>query len=436
MRCCSAAWPGAPGGVVTAAAFLHDVQAFARSPSGCAAACREPVPGPLPPLSVAFGAAVLRGQACLLPGDASAARLAALGLQFPGSRGRGGTVRTRPSPCPALPWCALLGTGAVDGATRRCRPGSLAAVVFTSGSTGTPVAHRKAWGALAARSRAAAAAFGMADGRTALRGRHGAAGPHVWVRGDGAAAAARAGQHLVRPGLLPRGRRRRAGWRCRGHANPGHDAAAPARPAGPWAPPCRRCTPSSRRQPPWMPRPWPRRRRRRGRPRCWRYSARPRSAPSRTGAPRTATGGPPYPGLSPLRRTEEGDGHHRALGRPDARWRTRWRWTAGRFRLLGRRADLVKMGGHRASLVRADADPAGAGRRGGRRLRGARRPGAAHGRTPVGRGGGAAAAAPGTSWPTCAGGWTRCSCRAGCCASMPCRATSWASCRAKPCWPC
>src|SRR6185295_6569695 len=37
----------------------------------------------------------------------------------------------------------------------------LAAVVFTSGSTGEPVAHYKSWGALTERSNDAAACFGM-----------------------------------------------------------------------------------------------------------------------------------------------------------------------------------------------------------------------------------------------------------------------------------
>ncbi len=40
-----------------------------------------------------------------------------------------------------------------------------AAIVFTSGSTGTPVAHRKSWGALVSSVRAEAARLGLLDGR-------------------------------------------------------------------------------------------------------------------------------------------------------------------------------------------------------------------------------------------------------------------------------
>ncbi len=44
----------------------------------------------------------------------------------------------------------------------------LAAIVLTSGSTGSPTAHHKAWGALVQRSRAAAERFGWASGTTIL----------------------------------------------------------------------------------------------------------------------------------------------------------------------------------------------------------------------------------------------------------------------------
>jgi acyl-coenzyme A synthetase/AMP-(fatty) acid ligase len=41
----------------------------------------------------------------------------------------------------------------------------LAAIVFTSGSTGTPLAHRKSWGSLVHSAQAEAARFGLLDGR-------------------------------------------------------------------------------------------------------------------------------------------------------------------------------------------------------------------------------------------------------------------------------
>jgi len=150
---------GAPGGVVTAAAFLHDVREFSRMlPDGAHLVnlCRDRYR-----FAVAFGAAALRGQACLLPGDASAARLAALGAQFPGSA----AAVDRPDPAIPLPCFAVPPPLGGAGTEAWALPSEgLAAIVFTSGSTGMPVAHRKAWGALAARSRAAAEAFGMAAG--------------------------------------------------------------------------------------------------------------------------------------------------------------------------------------------------------------------------------------------------------------------------------
>ncbi len=151
--------PGAPGGVVTAAAFLHDAHALARALPDAAHLvnlCRDRYA-----FTVAFAAALLRGQACLVPGDASAARLAALGVQFPAST----AAVDRPDPTIPLPFSVVRPIGGGASTDNPALPsGRLAAIVFTSGSTGTPVAHRKAWGALAARSRAAAGAFGMAAG--------------------------------------------------------------------------------------------------------------------------------------------------------------------------------------------------------------------------------------------------------------------------------
>ena len=54
-------------------------------------------------------------------------------------------------------------TGSVD--IPRIRGSRTAAIVFTSGSTGAPVAHRKSWGGLVRSVRAEAARLGMLDGR-------------------------------------------------------------------------------------------------------------------------------------------------------------------------------------------------------------------------------------------------------------------------------
>ncbi len=147
-----------PAGVVTAEAYLHDAQAAARAlPDGAFLVnlCRDRYA-----FAVAFAAALLRRQVCLLPGDASAARLAALAGQFPGCA----AAVDAPDAALPMPSCMVRPTGTDGGASVEnpalpCTQD--AALVFTSGSTGAPVAHGKRWGALAARSRAAAGAFGL-----------------------------------------------------------------------------------------------------------------------------------------------------------------------------------------------------------------------------------------------------------------------------------
>jgi acyl-coenzyme A synthetase/AMP-(fatty) acid ligase len=145
-----------PAGAVTAAAFLHDAHVLAHTlPDGAFLVnlCRDRYA-----FTVAFAAALLRRQVCLLPGDASPARLAALALQYPGCT----AAVDAPDPSMPMPGCVVRPTGSGTGADNPALPShQLAAIVFTSGSTGTPVAHPKLWGALAERSRAAAGAFGL-----------------------------------------------------------------------------------------------------------------------------------------------------------------------------------------------------------------------------------------------------------------------------------
>lgn len=106
--------------------------------------------------AVAFAAALLRRQVCLLTGDRSEAGLAALTERFPGAYAATEDLSRGPPACPVRP----------AGQTPDFAPpapsipaGQLAAIVFTSGSTGAPVPHRKQWGALVTRSRGAAAQF-------------------------------------------------------------------------------------------------------------------------------------------------------------------------------------------------------------------------------------------------------------------------------------
>jgi acyl-coenzyme A synthetase/AMP-(fatty) acid ligase len=111
--------------------------------------------------TVALAAAMLRGQVSLLISDRSPDRLGLLAERFrglyalsdgpePNNPLRHHQFRSR-----LLPHVVGEQDNPQIPATR------LAAIVFTSGSTGEPVAHRKPWGALVERSIDAAACFGM-----------------------------------------------------------------------------------------------------------------------------------------------------------------------------------------------------------------------------------------------------------------------------------
>ncbi len=100
-----------------------------------------------------FAAALLRGQMSLMSSDRSPERLAALAAAYPQ------TVTLTDADLPA--------PGNDTAAAPQVPADRLAAIVFTSGSTGAPVAHEKRWGALVARTRAAAQAFGFSPGAPA-----------------------------------------------------------------------------------------------------------------------------------------------------------------------------------------------------------------------------------------------------------------------------
>ena len=117
--------------------------------------------------AVALAAAMLRGQVSLLTSDHSADRLRALAERFTGlyslSGNPGLTSPLRHHVVRSLrPLSNAHGQENPEIPSSRC-----AAIVFTSGSTGEPVAHHKTWGALAERSADAAARFGMTAGRAA-----------------------------------------------------------------------------------------------------------------------------------------------------------------------------------------------------------------------------------------------------------------------------
>jgi acyl-coenzyme A synthetase/AMP-(fatty) acid ligase len=121
--------------------------------------------------TVAFAAAVLRRHICLLTGERSAIALAGLADAYPGAYVATDEPGQADGAGASLPVCAVA-PGAIrvggDRAGQDAVPENpaipadqLAAIVFTSGSTGMPTPHRKLWGALAQRSHAAAAQFGL-----------------------------------------------------------------------------------------------------------------------------------------------------------------------------------------------------------------------------------------------------------------------------------
>jgi acyl-coenzyme A synthetase/AMP-(fatty) acid ligase len=111
--------------------------------------------------TIAFAAAISRGQVTLLTGDRSANRLRELAVRYPGlyvlSDQAHATVPVHQhtlAPFPLRP--ADIAPRNPDVPADRT-----VAIVFTSGSTGEPVAHHKGWGMLVERSIDAATAFGL-----------------------------------------------------------------------------------------------------------------------------------------------------------------------------------------------------------------------------------------------------------------------------------
>jgi acyl-coenzyme A synthetase/AMP-(fatty) acid ligase len=111
-----------------------------------------------------FAASLLRGQLSLLTADRSPDQLGRLAAAFPGATAVSddpGEDFDAVSPLrthridPAAP------LGFAEGPNLAIAASQPAAIVFTSGSTGEPVAHRKLWGALVSRSIDAAMRFGF-----------------------------------------------------------------------------------------------------------------------------------------------------------------------------------------------------------------------------------------------------------------------------------
>jgi acyl-coenzyme A synthetase/AMP-(fatty) acid ligase len=111
--------------------------------------------------AVALAAAVLRDQVCLLTGDRSPERLRMLAEHYSDLYSLSEEALT-PGPLRHHQVRRQADLPLAGGRGNAIIPASrLAAVVLTSGSTGEPIAHRKSWGALAERSADAAARFAM-----------------------------------------------------------------------------------------------------------------------------------------------------------------------------------------------------------------------------------------------------------------------------------
>ncbi len=148
-----------PGQDVTASAFLRAAHA---------AASALPVSGHVVNLcrdrfafAIGIAASVLRGQISLLMTDRSAEGLRRLAARFPGLC----ALSDEPLAAPPLPHYVLRpapeSASGAEGDNPMIPAGQLAAIVFTSGSTGEPVGHRKPWGQLASRSQDAGRRFRM-----------------------------------------------------------------------------------------------------------------------------------------------------------------------------------------------------------------------------------------------------------------------------------
>ena len=143
-----------PGQAVRSRALLADAHALAATmpPGGhLIDLCRDRYR-----FVVAFLAAQIAGRVCLLPPDPSPAALSTLVATYPDCIAVANEALA--APCPLV----RVSVGHDGPAENLALPADrLAAIVFTSGSTGAPVAHYKPWGALVERSRAAGERFGF-----------------------------------------------------------------------------------------------------------------------------------------------------------------------------------------------------------------------------------------------------------------------------------
>ena len=158
-----------PGLAISADAFLAAAMRLAESLPAAPSVvnlCRDRLH-----VALGFAAALLRGQASILAGVPTARELAELPARFPGAYAlvepdgvAGHTLAGGPLPLHRLsPPDWSLAAGAAQGGAMPMIPSARrAAIVLTSGTTGDAVAHEKSWGGLLARSLTAARRFALA----------------------------------------------------------------------------------------------------------------------------------------------------------------------------------------------------------------------------------------------------------------------------------
>jgi acyl-coenzyme A synthetase/AMP-(fatty) acid ligase len=98
--------------------------------------------------AVGFAAALLRGQVSLLPPNETPDVIARLASQYPDVYCLNDPART-PGTLPAMSFPDRLASGKAVARVPEVSAAQVAAIVFTSGSTGQPVPHPKTWGSLA-----------------------------------------------------------------------------------------------------------------------------------------------------------------------------------------------------------------------------------------------------------------------------------------------
>ena len=155
---------------VTVAQFLSDVrQLVAALPAGqhvlnvCSDRYR---------FAVGLAAALVAGKVSLLPATLTAEMVRQVKIFAPDVYSLSDQPQALDMPC--LNWADGMATqdplaepaGSWIGDIPQIPASQTAAIVFTSGSTGSPVAHRKSWGSLVQGARAEAARLGLLDGRS------------------------------------------------------------------------------------------------------------------------------------------------------------------------------------------------------------------------------------------------------------------------------